>query len=320
MISGFTTADNGAVIYCNDAVNPTVFSNNNITIGVGPFNLTKTSSSSGVNRISLSWDCVGSGCRPSEYLVKWSETGMTEKQMSTSNMAYTITGLNGCTSYSVTVEGEHRCGTSNFINVIQTMEGVPGPVPDDSEVNLRSFNESFGNLELLINTPIPRDDVCDGTTINIEITVNSDGAPFSDTVEYMRSGQVYPTNIYLPVGSNFTAEICAVTSVGRGQCIMYKKASSPSTTTESDSVLTTGAAVGISVAVCVFIMILLTIASFFLGYLFGEKRASSNNRQESGESKSASTVTNKQGGACYEAIEVEQKVSLETNPAYGVLK
>ena len=48
---------------------------------------------------------------------------MTEKQMSTNNMAYTITGLNGCTNYSVTVEGEHRCGTSNFINVIQTMEG-----------------------------------------------------------------------------------------------------------------------------------------------------------------------------------------------------
>ena len=42
--------------------------------------------------------------------------------------------------------------------------------------------------------------------------------------------------------------------------------------------------------------------------------------EESGESKSASTVTNKQGGASYEAIEVEQKVSLETNPAYGVLK
>ena len=48
---------------------------------------------------------------------------MTEKQMITSTMAYTITGLNGCTSYSVTVEGEHRCGTSNFINVIPTMEG-----------------------------------------------------------------------------------------------------------------------------------------------------------------------------------------------------
>ena len=89
---------------------------------------------------------------------------------------------------------------------------------------------------------------------------------------------------------------------------------------ESDSVLTTGAAVGISVAVCVFIMILLVIASFFLGYLFGKKRTSSDNHQESGESKSASTVTNKQGGACYEAMEVDQKVSLETNPAYGVLK
>ena len=89
---------------------------------------------------------------------------------------------------------------------------------------------------------------------------------------------------------------------------------------ESGSVLTTGAAVGISVAVCVFIMILLTIASFFLGCLFGKKRASSDNRQESRESKSASTVTNKQGGASYETIEVEQKVSLETNPAYGVLK
>ena len=35
MISGFTTADNGAVIYCNDAGNPTVFSTTNITIGVG---------------------------------------------------------------------------------------------------------------------------------------------------------------------------------------------------------------------------------------------------------------------------------------------
>ena len=89
---------------------------------------------------------------------------------------------------------------------------------------------------------------------------------------------------------------------------------------ESDSVLTTGAAVGISVAICVFIMILLTIASFFLGYLFGKKRASSNNCQKSGESKSVSTVTNKQGGASYEAMEVDQKVNLETNPAYGVLK
>ena len=93
-------------------------------------------------------------------------------------MAYTITGLNGCTSYSVTVEGEHRCGTSNFTNVIQTMEGglysllssfahstyyeiflsayylVPGPVPEDSEVNRRSFNESFDNLETMINTPV----------------------------------------------------------------------------------------------------------------------------------------------------------------------
>ena len=57
-----------------------------------------------------------------------------------------------------------------------------------------------------------------------------------------------------------------------------------------------------------------------MGYLFGKKRASSDNRQVSRESKSASTVTNKQGSACYEAIEVEQKVSLETNPAYGVLK
>ena len=69
---------------------------------------------------------------------------------------------------------------------------------------------------------ISRDDVCDDTTINIEITVDSDEAPFSDTVEYMRSGQVYPTNIYLPVRSSLTAEICAVTSVGHGQCIMYK--------------------------------------------------------------------------------------------------
>ena len=89
----------------------------------GPFNLTQTSSSSGVNNISLSWDCVGSGCPPSEYSVKWSESGMTENQMTTSDTSYTITGLNGCTSYSVTVEGEHRCGTSNFINIIPTMEG-----------------------------------------------------------------------------------------------------------------------------------------------------------------------------------------------------
>ena len=35
MISGFTTPDNGTVIYCNDANSPTVFSNTNITIGVG---------------------------------------------------------------------------------------------------------------------------------------------------------------------------------------------------------------------------------------------------------------------------------------------
>ena len=35
MISDFTTADNGAVIYCNDALNPTVFSSTIITIGVG---------------------------------------------------------------------------------------------------------------------------------------------------------------------------------------------------------------------------------------------------------------------------------------------
>ena len=133
---------------------------------------------------------------------------------------------------------------------------VPGPVAEDSEVNLRSFNISFDNLEILIKTQviyvtnvhyshhiiiylvfytnhafqIPRDDVCDDTTINIEITVNSDGVPFSDTVEYMRSGQVYPTSIYLPVGSNFTAEICAVTPVGRGQCIMYEKAFPPTAT------------------------------------------------------------------------------------------
>ena len=31
---------------------------------------------------------------------------------------------------------------------------VPGPVPEDIEVNLQSFNESFENLELLINTPV----------------------------------------------------------------------------------------------------------------------------------------------------------------------
>ena len=42
---------------------------------------------------------------------------------------------------------------------------------------------------------------------------------------------MYPTNIYLPVGSNFTAEICAVTPVGRRQCIMYKKTFCFSTTT-----------------------------------------------------------------------------------------
>ena len=35
MISGFTTADNGAVIYCNDVNSPTVFSTTNITVGVG---------------------------------------------------------------------------------------------------------------------------------------------------------------------------------------------------------------------------------------------------------------------------------------------
>ena len=34
MISGFTTADNGTVIYCNDANSPTVFSNTNIAVGV----------------------------------------------------------------------------------------------------------------------------------------------------------------------------------------------------------------------------------------------------------------------------------------------
>ena len=35
MISDFTTADNGTVIYCKDALNPTMFSTANITIGVG---------------------------------------------------------------------------------------------------------------------------------------------------------------------------------------------------------------------------------------------------------------------------------------------
>ena len=42
---------------------------------------------------------------------------------------------------------------------------------------------------------------------------------------------MYPTNIYLPVGRSFTAEICAVTTVGRGQCKMYEKASPPTATT-----------------------------------------------------------------------------------------
>ena len=31
---------------------------------------------------------------------------------------------------------------------------VPGPVPEDSEVNCRSVNESFDNLEIVINTPV----------------------------------------------------------------------------------------------------------------------------------------------------------------------
>ena len=35
MISDFTTADNGAVINCNDVNDPTVFSSTNITIEVG---------------------------------------------------------------------------------------------------------------------------------------------------------------------------------------------------------------------------------------------------------------------------------------------
>ena len=35
VISNFTTADNGAVIYCADALNPTLFSSTNITVGVG---------------------------------------------------------------------------------------------------------------------------------------------------------------------------------------------------------------------------------------------------------------------------------------------
>ena len=34
---------------------------------------------------------------------------------------------------------------------------------------------------------------------------------------------MYPTNIYLPVGSNFTAEICAVTPVGRGHCAILEE-------------------------------------------------------------------------------------------------
>ena len=102
---------------------------------------------------------------------------------------------------------------------------------------------------------ISRGDVCDGTTINIEITVNSDGAPFSDTVEYMGSGQVYPTNIYLPVGSNFTAEICAVTPVGRGQCIMYKSgiASPPPTATTGMYVI------GSTLLISVTILVLLSL-------------------------------------------------------------
>ena len=93
---------------------------------------------------------------------------------------------------------------------------------------------------------IPRDNICDGTAINIEIIVNSDGVPFSDTVEYMGSGQVYPTNIYLPVGSNFTAEICAVTPVGRGQCIMYKKAFPP---TATKGMYASGSTLSISVTI-----------------------------------------------------------------------
>ena len=76
-------------------------------------------------------------------------------------------------------------------------------------------------------TQLTRNDICSTTPINLTITVTvaSDGETFTDTVAFKRLSvnEVYRTNI--PVGSSYTAEVCAVTPVGRGQCkIMYKKA------------------------------------------------------------------------------------------------
>ena len=82
----------------------------------------KTSSSSGVNNIPLSWDCVGSGCRPTQYMIKWSESGVNENQTATSDTSYTIRGLDGCTNYSVTVEAL-VCGGHSLTEVVQTLEG-----------------------------------------------------------------------------------------------------------------------------------------------------------------------------------------------------
>ena len=82
----------------------------------------KTSSSSGVNSISLSWDCVGSGCRPTQYMIKWSESGVNENQTTTNDTSYIIRGLDGCTIYSVAVETQ-VCGGHSLTEVIQTVEG-----------------------------------------------------------------------------------------------------------------------------------------------------------------------------------------------------
>ena len=75
-----------------------------------------------MNNILLSWDCVGSGCRPTQYMIKWSESGMSENQITTNDTSYTIRRLDGCTNYSITVE-THVCGGHSLTEDIQTVEG-----------------------------------------------------------------------------------------------------------------------------------------------------------------------------------------------------
>ena len=56
--------------------------------------------------------------------------------------------------------------------------------------------------------------------------MTSDGKNFNDVIAFEHMNEAYITNISLPVGSSFTADVCAGTSVGLRQCTMLNEMTS----------------------------------------------------------------------------------------------